>query len=85
MTIHEFILIYVDSKFIGELPFAVNETTFAKNKIITDYGAIENKIYFLKSGIVQVSIAHNDEEKILLRFINLQKKSFKIKFKGLLI
>ncbi len=69
MTIHEFILIYVDSKFIGELPFAVNETTFAKNKIITDYGAIENKIYFLKSGIVQVSIAHNDEEKILDFFI----------------
>ncbi len=65
MTIHEFILTYVDSKFVGELPFEIKLKSFSKNEIITDYGVIESQIYFLKSGIIQVSIAHNDEEKIL--------------------
>lgn len=65
MTIHDYILEYIDPNFVGELPFTVSEKTFSKNEIITDYGVIENQIYFLKSGIIQVSIAHHDEEKIL--------------------
>ncbi len=65
MTIHDYILKYVDPNFIGELPFSVTTKSFSKNEVIINYGDIENQIYFLKSGIVQVSIAHHDEEKIL--------------------
>jgi CRP-like cAMP-binding protein len=65
MTIHEYILKYVDPKYVGNLPFVVKTKSFSKNETITDYGVIESQIYFLKSGIIQVSIAHNDEEKIL--------------------
>jgi CRP-like cAMP-binding protein len=65
MTIKEYIVENIDANFEGELPFLVLEKTFAKNETITHYNEVEQKIYFLKSGIIQVSIAHNDEIKIL--------------------
>lgn len=65
MTIQEFIIKNVDPLFEGELPFTITEKNFAKNKVISHYGKIEQKIYFLNSGIVQVAIKHQEEDKIL--------------------
>ncbi len=42
MTIHEYVLKYVDQDFVGELPFSVTFKSFNKN------GLINNKIYFEK-------------------------------------
>lgn len=42
MTIHEYILKFVNSKFIVELPFAVTFKSFNKNEII------DKEIYFEK-------------------------------------
>jgi CRP-like cAMP-binding protein len=55
----------IDIQTQEDLPFPIKEKTIKKNKVITDYNQIENKIYFLKSGFIQVSISINEEEKIL--------------------
>jgi hypothetical protein len=44
MTIHEYILKFVDPKFVGNLPFEVSTKTFSKKELISKYGSIENHI-----------------------------------------
>ncbi len=36
-----------------------------KGKIITDYGQIERRLYFINSGFVQLTMLHEGEEKII--------------------
>jgi CRP-like cAMP-binding protein len=48
-----------------KLPFDTTETSFEKDEIVTDYGQIEDKVYFLNKGLVQVSILKDEEEKIV--------------------
>jgi CRP-like cAMP-binding protein len=47
-----------------ELPFLTTEKSFSEGEIISDYGKIENNVYFLKKGIVQISLNYNDDERI---------------------
>jgi CRP-like cAMP-binding protein len=47
------------------LPFEVEEKTLNANSVITRYGRIENNIFFLTEGIVQVSTLKHDDEQIL--------------------
>lgn len=54
---------YKDSNFI--LPFEVEQKWFNKDCIITPYGQMENRIFLLSEGIVQVSTLKGEEEKIL--------------------
>ena len=67
MTILQFINIHfaIDLKSNAELPFNVTEQGFSAGKIITDYDQIETNAYFLKSGIVQISMDYNGDERIL--------------------
>jgi CRP-like cAMP-binding protein len=47
------------------LPFKIELISFPKDDIITDYGQIEDKVYFLNQGLVQITILRNEEEKIV--------------------
>ncbi|MBC7936759.1 MAG: Crp/Fnr family transcriptional regulator [Rhizobacter sp.] len=67
MTIIQFIHTHLN---IGlnshaELPFKITEQTFAAGQIITACGQREKNAYFLKSGIVQISMLYNGDERIL--------------------
>ena len=44
MTIHEYILKFVDSKFVENLPFEVSIKTFSKKELISKYRSLENHI-----------------------------------------
>jgi CRP-like cAMP-binding protein len=48
-----------------QLPFRSTQKSIAKGTIITDYGKIEKHIYFINSGIFQMTIRHDIEEKII--------------------
>jgi CRP-like cAMP-binding protein len=48
----------------SELPFDILQKTFVQSEVITDYGKIENNVYFIKKGIVQISLNYNDDERI---------------------
>lgn len=65
MTLKKYIKDNIDLEFDGDFPFQVIEKKITKDSIITDYGRIEQKVYFLKDGIVRVSIMEREEEKIL--------------------
>ena len=65
MTIQEYVTSFVDSTFEGNFPFLVTEKTVEKDEIISAYSVIENKVYYLQSGIVQVTIQRNGENRIL--------------------
>lgn len=62
-------LLDIDLKSNDEIPFKITEKEMEAGQIITNYDAIETKVYFLKSGIVQVSLLYNDDERILDFFI----------------
>ena len=47
------------------LPFDVDHKMFKANSVLTRYGEIENKIFFLTEGIVQISTLKGEEERIL--------------------
>lgn len=47
------------------LPFEVAHKMFKANSVLTRYGEIENKIFLLTEGIVQISILKGEEERIL--------------------
>ncbi|MDF2190314.1 Crp/Fnr family transcriptional regulator [Paraflavitalea sp. CAU 1676] len=47
------------------LPFEVSHRSVTANTALTKYGAIENKIFLLTEGIVQISIVKGEEERIL--------------------
>jgi CRP-like cAMP-binding protein len=67
MTILQFINTHfdIDLKSNAELPFKLTEQEFPAGKIITAYDKIETNAYFLQSGVVQISMAYNGDERIL--------------------
>jgi CRP-like cAMP-binding protein len=67
MSILQFINTHfdIDLKSNAELPFKLTEQGFSAGKIITDYDQVETNAYFLKSGMVQISMVYNGDERIL--------------------
>jgi len=49
----------------GDLPFVLQERVVPKNTIITNYGDVENNIYYLESGLVEVLFNNDKEDKVL--------------------
>lgn len=47
------------------LPFEVKQHSFAKKRIITNIGDVEQNIYFLTSGIVEVAMLKDGDERII--------------------
>jgi len=81
MTLENYIKDNIDPEFAGNFPFHVNEKKISKDSIITGYGQLEQKVYFLKDGIVSVSLMEREEEKILDFFF---KYSFFASYSSLL-
>lgn len=48
-----------------ELPFPVKPITFKKNTVLTNYGDVEQNLYFIHEGIIEIKIRSNTTEKIL--------------------
>lgn len=48
-----------------DLPFPVEKADFTKGTIITDYEQVEDSLYFINSGIVEISIKSYMTEKII--------------------
>jgi CRP-like cAMP-binding protein len=44
---------------------SLGEQAFKKGDIITDYGKVEKKLYFINEGFVQITMLHDGEEKII--------------------
>jgi CRP-like cAMP-binding protein len=49
----------------SDLPFRSIQRSIPKGTILTDYGKIERHTYFINSGIVQVTLQRDIEEKII--------------------
>ena len=64
MSIREFVTFYVD-KTAQSLPFDVIEKKVVKGTVITDYGLLEDSVYFIQSGILYTALRHKEEERIL--------------------
>jgi CRP-like cAMP-binding protein len=71
MTILEFININLktDFKDNSELPFNVTKKTFKKGDVVTSYGQIERGAYFLISGLIEITVLKDIEEKIVEFFL----------------
>ena len=69
-SIKQFIASKVDSDFNmdGDLPFPTALKTFTKHTILTRYEQVEQKAYFLLSGIVKISMMRHEEEERILDF-----------------
>ncbi|MEO0725207.1 MAG: hypothetical protein AAFZ63_11740 [Bacteroidota bacterium] len=65
MTVKDYIQKYIDKDFDEDLPFVSKSKSVSKSVIITDFGQVESKIYFIKSGIIKVEIEGLKETKIL--------------------
>jgi CRP-like cAMP-binding protein len=50
---------------VVKLPFEVKETNYDADFIITPYGTIEDNLFFLGEGIIQVNTLKGSEERIL--------------------
>jgi CRP-like cAMP-binding protein len=48
-----------------ELPFRSVQKVIPKGTVLTDYGKIERHTYFINSGIIQVTLLRDIEEKII--------------------
>ncbi|QSE97850.1 Crp/Fnr family transcriptional regulator [Fulvivirga lutea] len=48
-----------------ELPFKVTKRIFKRKDIVTAYGDVENEVYFMNSGIVEMTIKAYTSEKII--------------------
>lgn len=48
-----------------ELPFPVRDVSFEKNTVITAYDQVEQNLYFIQSGIVELKIKSYTSEKVL--------------------
>ncbi len=64
MTISDFVAENIDSS-KPELPFPTSTKTVAKGGLITDYGQFEENVYFIQSGVMIVSLAYKEEDRIL--------------------
>ncbi|MBL7963758.1 MAG: Crp/Fnr family transcriptional regulator [Flavobacteriales bacterium] len=47
------------------LPFAVRKVEVKKGTVITAYGAVEKRVYFIRKGIIELSIEDPTAEKVL--------------------
>lgn len=67
MTLLEYLNKHFATLFKDQSHFflTVPERKFKKGDIITDYGQIERKLYFINSGFVQLTMLHDGEEKII--------------------
>ena len=72
MTITAFLTAYFhsDLKDGASLPFAFTDQVFKKGDIITRYGQVEKKMYYINDGISQLSILKEGEEKIIEFFFS---------------
>ncbi len=52
------------------LPFSVKKVHFKKGEIITEYGQVEDTLYFMNNGIVEMTIKSYMTEKIIDFFFN---------------
>lgn len=64
MTISDFVAENLDSS-RPAVPFPTWTKKVAKGGLITDYGQLEENVYFIQSGILIVSLAYRDEDRIL--------------------
>jgi CRP-like cAMP-binding protein len=66
MTILDFININLSTNITNysDLPFGITQKTFMEFDVISDYGKVENYVYFIKKGIAQISLNFNDDERI---------------------
>ena len=64
MSIKEFVTIYVDEA-VQSLPFDTSIRRGKKGTVLTDYGQLEDSVYFIQSGILYTSLLYKDEERIL--------------------
>jgi CRP-like cAMP-binding protein len=71
MTIETFIKRHLSGYQDGNitLPFDVDQSELNSNSIVTRYGQIENKLFLLIEGIIQVSTMKGDEEERILEFV----------------
>jgi CRP-like cAMP-binding protein len=53
----------------SELPFKVTKKTFKKGDILTSYGQIERSAYFLISGLIEITVRKDIDEKIVEFFL----------------
>lgn len=47
------------------LPVSVKDEVCLKGAILTDYEQIERKLYFINSGLIQLTMLHDGEERII--------------------
>lgn len=47
------------------LPFAVRKVGIKKGTVVTAYGAVEKRVYFIRSGIMELTIEDLTSEKVL--------------------
>jgi CRP-like cAMP-binding protein len=71
MTIETFIKQYLSGYQDGDvtLPFDVDQAELNANSIVTRYGQIEDKLFLLSEGIIQVSTLKGEEEERILEFV----------------
>ena len=48
-----------------QFPITITEQDFQKGAVLTDYGQIERKLYFINEGSIELTLLHNGEEKII--------------------
>jgi CRP-like cAMP-binding protein len=67
MNLLEFINVNLKTNFKGyhELPFNVTKKAFRKGDIITGYGQVERGAYFLISGLIEITVLKDMDEKIV--------------------
>ncbi len=72
MTFLEFFNTILNTSFASyeALPFSVKKVHFKKGEIITEYGQVEDTLYFMNNGIVEMTIKSYMTEKIIDFFFN---------------
>jgi len=71
MNIREYINIKLSTDFKDndELPFKITKKNFKKGDVITAYGQIERSGYFLLSGLIEIAMLKDIDEKIIDFFL----------------
>lgn len=69
MSIEDYVRKYVDPELKpGELPFKTTTLNLKKGAIITDYGQYEKNLYYIKSGIAQLTFLTEDFKERIIYF-----------------
>ncbi len=55
-----------------ELPFVIQKHQFSRNQLITGIGDVEDRVYFIDKGMVQISIPSNNSYKVIDFFFRAQ-------------